>query len=116
VWRTCRQKFLRLRSGRWHLVRSAVDSLALRGRLVEIAANHWRDVSFDHADFYHNESELFGVDTLNRGLAAAAEVLTALTPGFVAGDYGAALVTEAQEAYRNVAAGAAGPSFCRHRK
>ena len=65
-------------------------------------------------DFYHNESRLFGVDTLKRDLTASAEVLDKLTPGFVAGDYRAAPIAEtcglgeAREAYRKVAAGAAG--------
>jgi NADPH:quinone reductase len=71
-------------------------------------------VSFDLADFYHNESRLFGVDTLKLDLAASAKVLDAMTPGFVAGDYQAAPIGEtcglgkAQAAYRKVAAGAAG--------
>jgi NADPH:quinone reductase len=96
------------------MFRSAVNSLALRGRLVEIATTGQREVSFDLADFYHNESRLFGVDTLKRDLTTSAEVLDALTPGFVAGDYRAAPIAEtcglarAQEAYRKVAAGAAG--------
>jgi len=96
------------------MFRNAVNSLALRGRLVEIAATGQREVSFDLADFYHNESQLYGVDTLKRDLTASAEVLEALTAGFVAGDYRAAPITEtcglgeAQEAYRKVAAGSAG--------
>ncbi len=96
------------------MFRSAVNSLALRGRLVEIAATGQREVSFDLADFYHNESRLFGVDTLKRDLTASAEVLAALTPGFVAGDYRAAPIAEtcglgeAQAAYRKVENGAAG--------
>ena len=60
---------------------SALKSLALRGRLVEIAATGQREVSFDLVDFYHKESQLFGVDTLKRDLTASAEVLDALTPG-----------------------------------
>jgi NADPH:quinone reductase len=93
---------------------SALKCLALRGRLVEIAATGQREVSFDLADFYHNESRLFGVDTLKRDLTSSAEVLDALTPGFLAGDYRAAPIEgtcglgEAQEAYRKVAAGATG--------
>jgi NADPH:quinone reductase-like Zn-dependent oxidoreductase len=93
------------------MFRSAVNSLALRGRLVEISATGQREVGFDLADFYHNESRLFGVDTLKRDLAASAQVLDALTPGFAAGDYRAAPITEtcglaeAQEAYRKVATG-----------
>ena len=96
------------------MFRSAADCLALRGRLVEISATGQRDVSFGLADFYHNESRLFGVDTLKRDLTASAQVLEALTPGFAAGDYRAAPIAEtcglgeAQEAYRKVAAGAAG--------
>jgi NADPH:quinone reductase len=96
------------------MFRNAVGCLALRGRLVEITATGQREVSFDLADFYHNESRLYGVDTLKRDLTASAEVLEALTPGFVSGDYRAAPITEtsglgdAQEAYRKVAAGSAG--------
>ena len=69
------------------MFRSALNCLALRGRQVEIAATGKREVSFDLVDFYHNESRLFGVDTLKRDLTASAEALDALTPGFVAGDY-----------------------------
>ena len=88
------------------MFRSVVNSLALRGRLVEIAATGQREVTFDLVDFYHNESRLFGVDTLKRDLTASAEGLDALTPGFVASDYRAASIAEtcgpdeAQEAYR----------------
>lgn len=54
------------------------------------------------------------MDTLKRDLTASAEVLDALTSGFVATEYHAAPIAEtcrlceAQEAYRKVAAGAAG--------
>jgi NADPH:quinone reductase len=57
------------------MFRSALTCLALRGRLVEIAATGQREVSFDLVDFYHNESRLFGVDTLKRDLAASAQIL-----------------------------------------
>jgi NADPH:quinone reductase len=96
------------------MFRNAVNCLALRGRLLEIAATGQREVSFDLPDFYHNESQLFGMDTLKRDLTASAKVLEALTPGFIVGDYRAAPITEtcgladAKEAYRNVAAGSAG--------
>jgi NADPH:quinone reductase len=96
------------------MFRNAVHSLALRGRLVEITATGQREVTFDLPAFYHNESRLFGVDTLKRDLTASAELLEALTPGFVADDYRAAPITktygldEAVEAYREVGAGAAG--------
>src|SRR5271166_6363720 len=96
------------------MFRSALKCLALHGRQVEIAATGKREVSFDLVDFYHNESQLFGVDTLKRDLTASAETLDALTPGFVEGDYRAAPIeatcglSEAQEAYRKVAGGATG--------
>jgi NADPH:quinone reductase len=96
------------------MFRNAVNSLALRGRLIEIAVTGQREVSFDLADFYHNESRLYGIDTLKRDLVASAKVLELLTPGFVAEDYRAAPIAEtcglgqAQQAYRDVAAGTAG--------
>ena len=96
------------------MFRSAVGCLALRGRLIEIAATGQREVSFDIADFYHNESRLFGVDTLKRDLTESAAVLDLLTPGFIARDYRAAPIegtyglADAQAAYRKVAAGAGG--------
>ena len=96
------------------MFRNAVNCLALGGRLIEIAVTGQREVSFDLADFYHNESRLFGVDTLKRDLTASAKVLEALTPGFASGDYRAAPIAEtcglaaAQEAYRKVAAGVQG--------
>jgi NADPH:quinone reductase-like Zn-dependent oxidoreductase len=96
------------------MLRSAANCLALHGQLIEIAATGQREVSFDLANFYHNESRLFGVDTLNRDLTASTEMLDALTPGFVVGDYGGAPISEtcrlgdAQAAYRKVAVGAPG--------
>lgn len=96
------------------MFRNAVNCLALRGRLIEIAATGQREVSFDLPDFYHNESRLFGVDTLKRDLVASAQILDALAPGFISADYLAAPISEtcglgaAQQAYRKVAAGAAG--------
>ncbi len=96
------------------LFRQALAALALRGRLVEIASTGLREVSFDLVDFYHNESRLFGVDTLKRDLVASAHILEALTDGFEAGDFRAAplagsyALSEAVAAYRRVAEGAPG--------
>ncbi len=93
---------------------TALACLALRGRLVEISATGRREVSFDLADFYHNESRLFGVDTLKRDLAASARILEALAPGFETGDYRPAPIAatfpleEARSAYRKVQDGTAG--------
>jgi NADPH:quinone reductase len=96
------------------MFRSALDSLAYGGRLIEIAATGQREVCFDLRDFYHNENRLFGLDTVKLDLTASARVLDRVTPGFLTGEYRAAPVAEtfglgrAQEAYRKVAAGAAG--------
>jgi NADPH:quinone reductase len=94
--------------------RSALNSLAHGGRLVEIAATGQREVCFDLVDFYHNEDRLFGLDTMRIDLTASAKVLDRLAPGFLADEYRAAPIAKtfglggAQEAYREVAAGAAG--------
>lgn len=93
---------------------SAVNCLAHRGRLVEISATGGRDVQFDLADFYHNESRLFGVDSLKRDLVHSARMLDALRPQFDDGTFRPAPVAAtypldaASEAYHRVAAGAAG--------
>jgi NADPH:quinone reductase-like Zn-dependent oxidoreductase len=96
------------------MFRTALACLALRGRLVEISATGQREVSFDIADFYHNESRLFGVDTLKQDLTASAKILDALIPGFEAGDYRPPPIGEtvklakAREGYAKVAAGTSG--------
>ncbi|GGD70280.1 quinone oxidoreductase family protein [Caballeronia grimmiae] len=93
---------------------TAVRMLALRGRLVEISATDRRQVGFDLADFYHNESRLFGVDSLKRDLTAAASILEALRPGFEDGSYLPPVIAqtfplaEAIAAYRAVEAGRPG--------
>jgi NADPH:quinone reductase-like Zn-dependent oxidoreductase len=93
---------------------TALPMLAVRGRLVEISATNRRQVSFDIADFYHNESHLFGVDSLKRDLVAAAHLLEALRPGFEDGSYVPPVIAarypleEAQAAYRAVAEGTTG--------
>ena len=60
----------------------ALGCLAPRGRLVEMSATGAKEVSFNLADFYHNESHLIGVDLLKLDLTASAEVLEKLRPGF----------------------------------
>ncbi len=93
---------------------AALGCVALGGRLVEISATGKREVSFDLADFYHNESRLLGVDTLKLGLSEAAKILEALRPGFESGDYHPASIAQtyrladAVAAYRAVANGAPG--------
>jgi len=88
--------------------------LAPRGRLSVLASPGQRRVGFDLLDFYHNQSQLFGVDTLKRDLLASAEVLTAITPGFEDGTFQAPVIhsvvslADAAAAYSQVEAGARG--------
>ena len=93
---------------------TALPMLAVRGRLVEISATDRRQVTFDLADFYHNESRLLGVDTLKRDLVASADLMEALRPGFEDRSYvppkiaGRFSLHDAQAAYRAVAGGTSG--------
>jgi threonine dehydrogenase-like Zn-dependent dehydrogenase len=96
------------------MFRHALDCLAHRGRVVEMSVTGAREVSFNLADFYHNESRLIGIDTLKLDLTASAAVLEALRPGFEAGDYHPAPIvrrfglSEAVAAYQAVADGEQG--------
>ncbi len=96
------------------MVRTALACLAQGGRLIEISAAGQREARFDLADFYHNESRLFGVDTLKRDAVAASRILDSLSPGFASGDYRPAPIAavlplgRVAEAYRMVAGGARG--------
>lgn len=96
------------------MFRHALDCLAVGGRLAEMSVTGAREVTFNLADFYHNESRLCGIDTLKLDLAASAEVLEALRPGFENGDYRPAAITrrfplkDVVGAYQAVAAGEKG--------
>ena len=88
--------------------------LAHRGRQVEITSPTERRVSFDLVDFYHNESQLFGVDTLKRDLRSSARILEQLRQGFEEGSYHAPAIAEvmplsdARQAYELVSRGVRG--------
>jgi NADPH2:quinone reductase len=103
------------------MFRNALDCLALGGRLVEMTVTGAREVTFNLADFYHNESRLIGIDTLKLDLTASARVLEQLAPGFEAGDYDPASIArrfplaEAVTAYQAVAAGEPGRVVLRPR-
>jgi len=92
----------------------ALDLLAHRGRQVEITSPTERRVTFDLVDFYHNESQSFGVDTLKRDLTASGRILEELRPGFDSGVYQPPIVSKsmplvhAQQAYELVAKGERG--------
>jgi NADPH:quinone reductase-like Zn-dependent oxidoreductase len=91
----------------------ALRALAPRGRHVVISSMGERPVTFDLRDFYHNESQLLGVDTRKRDAVASAAVLDALTPGFESGAFAAPAIDRAiplasgREAYAQIARGEA---------
>ena len=85
-----------------------------RGRVLEISGTGKRRVEFDLIDFYHNETQLLGVDSAKLGVAESAPLMTALVEGFENGKLtGPAIAQEfalerAREAYEAVAAGTRG--------
>ena len=96
------------------MVETALKIAAHRGRVIEITGPKERRVSFDIVDFYHNETQLFGVDTLKRDLVAASATLRQMAPAFEAGSFlpspaGNVLPLEqAREGYRLVEEGKTG--------
>ncbi len=82
-------------------------SLAWRGRQVAISSGTQPQVSFNLINFYHNESRLFGVDSLKITFAEAAEILRDLTPGLESGEFPAPSVqvfplAEGPDIYRKI--------------
>ena len=69
-----------------------LSALALRGRQVAISSSPDPRVSFNLVDFYHNESRLFGVDSVKLNFRDAADILRELTPGFESGKFPAPIV------------------------
>lgn len=78
------------------LFEQAVRSLRIGGRQIAIASAAQRRVSFDLVDFYHNLSQLIGVDSLKLGGPQIADIMHSLKPGFEAG----ALKPYPQKAWR----------------
>ncbi|WP_153138845.1 quinone oxidoreductase family protein [Paraburkholderia agricolaris] len=93
---------------------TALSLVKRRGRVLEISATGQRRVEFDLIDFYHNETQLLGVDSAKLGVAESAPLMTALVEGFESGKLqGPAIAQEfplerTREAYEAVAAGARG--------
>ncbi|WP_233804612.1 quinone oxidoreductase family protein [Paraburkholderia sp. HP33-1] len=93
---------------------TALSLVKRRGRVLEISGTGKRRVEFDLIDFYHNETQLLGVDSAKLGVAESAPLLTALVEGFDNGKLsGPAIAQEfalasAREAYEAVAAGTRG--------
>lgn len=92
----------------------ALAVLGHRGRHVEITSSTQRKVTFDLVDFYHNESRLFGVDTLKRNLVASARILEEIRNGFDDGSFHAPIIAQtlplrcARQAYELVSQGERG--------
>jgi NADPH:quinone reductase len=86
----------------------ALKALGHRGRQLEISSAGDRRVSFDLLDFYHNESQLFGVDTRARDAVASAVLLEALGPFFEQGAFQTPAIdrvfalSDGREAYEEV--------------
>jgi NADPH:quinone reductase len=61
--------------------------LAHRGRQIEITSPPERKATFDLVDFYHNESQLLGVDSLKSDLVASSRILREIKEGFDEGSF-----------------------------
>ncbi|WP_454873069.1 quinone oxidoreductase family protein [Paraburkholderia xenovorans] len=93
---------------------TALSLVKRRGRVLEISATGKRRVEFDLIDFYHNETQLLGVDSAKLGVADSAPLMTALVEGFETGKLTGPVIAQTfplergREAYEAVAAGTRG--------
>ncbi|WP_144139404.1 zinc-binding alcohol dehydrogenase family protein [Paraburkholderia sp. BCC1884] len=93
---------------------TALSLVKRRGRVLEISGTGKRRVEFDLIDFYHNETQLLGVDSAKLGVAESAPLMTALVEGFESGKLTGPVIAQefplarAREAYEAVAAGTRG--------
>jgi NADPH:quinone reductase-like Zn-dependent oxidoreductase len=93
---------------------TALSLAQRRGRVLEISGTGKRRVEFDLIDFYHNETQLLGVDSAKLGVAESAPLMTALVEGFESGKLQGPAIAQtfslerAREAYEAVAAGTRG--------
>ena len=93
---------------------TALSLVKRRGRVLEISATGKRRVEFDLIDFYHNETQLLGVDSAKLGVAESAPLMTALVEGFESGKLTGPIIAQsfplerAREAYEAVAGGTRG--------
>jgi NADPH:quinone reductase-like Zn-dependent oxidoreductase len=93
---------------------TALNLVKRRGRVLEISATGKRRVEFDLIDFYHNETQLLGVDSAKLGVADSAPLMTALVEGFETGKLTGPVIAQAfpleraREAYDAVASGTRG--------
>ena len=88
-----------------------LQSLAWRGRQVSIASAPEPRVEFSLVDFYHNESRLFGFDSLKLGFEEAGGILRSLAQAIESGELPLPKVeayplAQAPQLYRDMAASA----------
>jgi NADPH2:quinone reductase len=93
---------------------TALSLAKRRGRVLEISGTGKRRVEFDLIDFYHNETQLLGVDSAKLGVAESAPLMSALVEGFDSGKLSGPAIAQAfpldqaREAYQAVAGGTRG--------
>lgn len=93
---------------------AALSLVKRRGRVIEISATGKRRVEFDLIDFYHNETQLIGVDSVKLGVADSAPLMRALVEGFESGALQPPVIAQtfaleqARDAYQAVASGTRG--------
>jgi NADPH2:quinone reductase len=71
------------------LFEPCLNCLAFGGRQVAIASSPDPKVTFNLVDFYHNESRLIGVDSIQLSFEHSGRILRSLLPYFESGDFGA---------------------------
>jgi NADPH:quinone reductase-like Zn-dependent oxidoreductase len=70
------------------LFEACLRCLAFRGRQVAIASGKDPKVTFNLVDFYHNESQLIGVDSIQLSFEDSGRILKNLLPYLESGDFG----------------------------
>jgi NADPH:quinone reductase-like Zn-dependent oxidoreductase len=70
------------------LFEPCLQCLALGGRQIAIASSSNSKVTFNLVDFYHNQSHLTGVDSIQLSFEDSGRLLRSLLPYFESGDFG----------------------------
>jgi NADPH:quinone reductase len=70
------------------LFEPCLQCLAFGGRQVAIASSPESKVTFNLVDFYHNQSHLIGVDSIQLSFKDSGRILKSLLPYFESGDFG----------------------------
>ena len=91
-------------------------SLRHGGRQIAIASTGTQAVTFNLVDFYHNESQLIGLDSNALTAANVGDIAEKLGAGFESGilsppDIEPVPFENAAEAYRKLAIGASGKKY-----